>query len=89
MQEQGALGEIAHCATNSQGRDVLMEGREMKIEVLTVNEWKYETWKKWRTIHWFAIIACFEPLYHFNPLLELHIWIFNFLIRITFMKKMK
>lgn len=61
----------------------------MKVDILVINEWKGEGWKKWRTIHWLGITTCFEPPRHFNPLLELHIWVFNFLTRITFMKKEK
>ena len=56
----------------------------MKIEVKVFNEWRER--KRWRVIHWFGISTIFEPPKHFNPLLELHLGILNFDIRIMVLK---
>ena len=59
----------------------------MRIEVKTSNDWLH--WEEWRAIHWFGISTIFEPPKHFNPLIELHVWILNFGIRITILKSGK
>lgn len=57
----------------------------MKIQFNSFNGWK-DDWKNWRIIHWFALTAVFEPPRHFNPIIEIHLWIFNFDFRISLFK---
>ena len=56
----------------------------MKIEIKIFNDWP--DWKKWRVVRWFGITTILEPPNHFNPLIELHLWILNFDIRIMILK---
>ncbi len=55
-----------------------------RLDFQIINSWTDEDTKKYRILHWFGITTVNTPYPY--PVREIHIWLFNFDIRLMWWK---